>query len=253
MTHANPCQCGRPIQDTANICPECVGQMRRHLYLIADRWAELENALQWRQVFMGSIGTAETDAPTARGERKLALATGANINEAAVRARRAATDVVWFIVQVLRDDFDEHGWTFTGPKLTGNRSQDQTPAVARWVASSALDHIAKRANRETAEEVVNDVAAAEGRVYRATNPTGIHWTPVNLSCDMWATSDLGERVPCPGDMWALVGNDLMPDLICDHDETHTIDPKVWERNGWKRRLRTNLDEGGLARLAAKLG
>ncbi len=251
MAHANPCRCGRPIPDTANLCPDCAGGLRRDLYKIADRWDTLEDALRWREILPGAIG-AYDDGPAQEGERKTPLSTGTNINESAVRARRQATDAVWFALQVVRDDFDAHGWTFNPPRLKGDRTQNQTPQLARWLASSAVDHIVKRADRESAEEIAGDVSRAEGAVYRATHPSGVHWAPVNLVCDQWGTSEEGERVPCMGSMWALVGTGVMPDLVCDTDEAHRIDPQLWERNGWKRRLRMPLDPSGVARLAERL-
>lgn len=254
MSHANPCHCGKPIPDTANLCPDCAGTLRRDLYKIADRWDVLEQALRWRNIIPGAIGVRYDDGPAdvANGERRVVLATGTSINEAAVNARRKATDAVWFAAQVIRDDYDANSWDLEQPRTKGNRTQDDTPAVARWLAANHVDHVTKRADRETAEEISQDIARAERAVYRATHPSGIHWTPVNLSCDMWATSDQGERVPCHGDMWALVGNDVMPDLVCDADETHTIAPGEWERSGWKRRLKMPLDPAGMARLADKM-
>lgn len=247
----NTCHCGKPIQDTARLCPDCGGTLRRNLYKIADRWAELEDALTWREVLPGVIGTRD-DGPRQDGERKTPLATGTTINERAVRARREATDAVWFALQVIREDYDNQGWTFDPPRQP-NTTQDGTPALARWLAGAPVDHIVKHADQESAEEIANGIAKAERAVFKATHPSEAHWAPVNLSCDMWTTSDRGERVPCPGDMWAYVGTGVMPDLVCNHDETHKIDPQVWERVGWKRRLRMPLDPHGVARLAERMG
>jgi hypothetical protein len=248
---ATECQCGRPAPG-ANLCNTCADDLRANLHKIADRWAELEDALTWRDVLPGTIGVVHEGASQA-GERRLALSTGTVINERAVRARRAATDAVWFTVQIVREDMDNAGRAFTPPPTTPNRSQDDTPRIARWLAAWHVGHLTHKADRETAEEIRHDVEKAEKAVYAATHPSGVHWAPVNLKCDLWATTDQGERVPCPGDMWALVGKDVMPDLVCDHDESHTVAPGVWERSGWKRRLREPLDPSGLARLAGRLG
>lgn len=248
---ANTCHCGQPISDTANLCPACGDALRANLNLIADRWAELEDALTWRDVLPGTIGVVNESARQ-EGERKLPISTGMVINERAVRARRAATDAVWYSLQVIRDDLDTAGRPFAPPPSSPNRSQDDTPRLARWIAAWHVSHITHHTDRESAEEIAGDVKRAEKAVFDATHPSGVHWAPVNLKCDQSATTDLSERVPCPGDMWALVGKDVMPELVCDHDETHTIAPGVWERSGWKRRLKGPLDHSGMARLAERL-
>jgi hypothetical protein len=247
MTDADNCHCGRPAPG-AVLCNDCGDTLRGNLHLIADRWAELEDALTWRDVLPGTIGVVN-DGGTLNGERRLALSTGTIINERAVRARRQATDAVWFAVQVIRDDLDTAGRAFTPPPSSPNRSQDDTPRIARWIAAWHVSHITHRTDRESAEEIAGDVKKAEKAVYDATHPSGVHWAPVNLKCDQFATSDLGERVPCPGDMWALVGKDVMPELVCDHDESHTVAPGVWERSAWKRRAQPI---HGITRLAERL-
>ena len=237
----NACQCGKPIQDTANLCAGCGDDLRDRLDRIADRWAELEDALTWREVLPGVRG----------GSSKHGMVTvGTSINEQAVRARRRATDAVWFAVQVIRDDLDTLERPFA-PPVIGDLTQDQTPAVAHWIASWQIPHITHVTSRESAEEILRDVTSAERATYRATHPTGAHWEAVNLVCDQWTTDDTGSRVPCPGDMWAWVGEG-MPDLICDHDESHRITPAEWERSGWKRRLRGPIDQSGMARLAERI-
>ena len=100
--------------------------------------------------------------------------------------------------------------------------------------------------------IAGDLITAETATYRALNPRGIHWAPVNLACDDHDTSDLGERIPCLGRMWAKVGTEVMPDLVCDHNPEHTVEPGTWERQGWRRRLRQPLHPSGMARLAQRL-
>lgn len=249
-----PCMCGRPIPDTANLCPRCADVLRDNLHKIADRWAELEDALMWRETLPGAIGVRHDDGPSdiAHGERKLPLATGTDINLAAVNARRKATDVVWFMLQVVRDDLDNAGRPFTPPRLHGNRSQDHTPLLARWLASWHVSHFTHRTERESAEEVASDLERAERAVYHATHPKGERWVPVNLVCDQWGTSEEGERVPCMGEMWAYVGRDVTPDLVCNVDQSHTIEPGLWERAGWKRKHKDGLHPNGVAALMERI-
>lgn len=258
---AHPCPCGRPIQDTATICPTCVETLRENLTKIADRWAELEDALTWREVVAGEKGKAKNGM----------VAVGTTLNEQAVNARRKATDAVWFTLQVIRDDCDDaldsaaeafdnaarelahrELWEDGVPEILGRlsaavdraaftpprmdvRSQNHTPALARWIAAWQLSRISHNTEPETSAEIVRDVIAAEKATFRATHPSGAHWTPVNLGCQDHGTSDQGERTPCAGAMFAYVGDDVMPDLVCSEDPTHVLKPEVWEREGWKRK------------------
>ena len=249
-----PCMCGAPLPDTAVLCPGCGDGIAARLRKIADRWGELEDALMWRVQVKGEIGKVP-DPPADRehGERRLPLATGFTVNDAAVYARRKATDVVWFALQVIRDDLDNAGRPFTPPRLSGNRSQDHTPVLARWIADWQIPHLTHRTARESAEEIAADVERAEKAVYGATHPSGVHWVPVNLRCEQHGTSELGERVPCAGSMWALVGRDTMPDLVCDVDPTHLLEPGEWERAGWKSKHARGLHPNGVARLVGRLG
>lgn len=228
MSHTCPID-GQPIHDTATICAGCGDTMRDNLTRIADRWAELEDALSWRE-----------DTPSVRGGRvKNGMkSVGTVLNEQASTARRTATDTVWFAVQVLRSELDDAGRAFNPPPHPAGH--ESTPTLARWLARWHVPHFTHKSDEETAVEIANDLAEAERQVYRATHPSGVHWRPVNLTCDRHGTSDTGQRTPCPGTMWAQVGRDMMPDLVCDADPTHVIAPGVWERAGWKRKTARHL-------------
>jgi hypothetical protein len=234
----NQCHCGKPIQDTGSLCPACGELLRRNLHKIADRWPELEKALT---------------TPTAGGERgktkNSMVSVGTDLNERAVAARRACTDVVWFVVQVLRDDFDTVGRVFMPPPASPNRSQDETPKVARWLATWHVGHITHRTARETAEEIARDVERAERLTFEVCETSPPRQVPTGMACEGHTTSVDGERAPCRGVMRATLG-DQMPDLVCSEDATHRIPPDVWSRNYWKRAH--TMDEGAARRLAERI-
>ena len=215
------CQCGRPMQG-GNLCTTCGDDLRRNLGKIADRWPELEAALT-------TTGGGGEKGKTKNGM----IAVGTNVNEAAVRARRACTDVVWFALQVIRDDYDTAGRAFTPPRTSGARSQDDTPTVARWLAAWHVAHITHKADPDTAVEILRDVQAAENLTYRVCETTPPRRIDTGMPCEGHGTSELGERVPCPGVMRATL-TESMPDLVCSEDATHRIPPDVWSRNYWKR-------------------
>jgi hypothetical protein len=235
----NQCHCGKPIQDTGSLCPACGELLRRNLHKIADRWPELEKALT---------------TPTAGGEKgktkNSMVSVGTDLNERAVAARRACTDVVWLTVQFLREDFHDAGWTFTEPPTTPNRSQDDTPVLARWIAAWHVTHITHRpVVRESAEEIARDVERAERLTFEVTETSPPRQVPTGMACEGHTTSVEGERAPCRGVMRATLG-DQMPDLVCSEDTTHRIPPDVWSRNYWKRAH--TMDEGAARRLAERI-
>jgi hypothetical protein len=217
------------------LCYTCTDHLRTNLRFIADSWEDLGDAL-----------TASEAPEGEKGKQKHGMvAVGTNINEKVIAARTKATELVWFIMGVLRDDYDDAGRTFNPPNLPIDR-------LARWLSDWHVDHLAAGTSDETAVEVANDTATAMRAVRNAAYPSGIYWVEVGLSCERHGTSDMGERVPCDGEMRALVGRGAgVPDLVCSSDETHTIEPAVWERMGWKRAHR-NLNPEGVANLTRRL-
>ena len=233
----NQCPCGRPAP-SANLCARCGDDLRTNLGKIAQRWPELEAAL------------TTTGVGGEKGNSKHGMiAVGTNVNEAAVRARRACTDVVWFALQVIRDDLDSAGRVFCPPATSATRSQDDTPRVARWLAAQHVKDITHRTDPETAVAILRDVAAAERLTYLVCETTPPRRIDTGMACEQHGTSALGERVPCAGVMRATL-TDAMPDLVCSVDRTHTIPPDVWSRSYWKRAHITN--ESGARRLAERI-
>lgn len=232
----NPCRCGAPLPQGAVLCNRCADNLREQLHKIADRWPDLEIAL-------GATESGGEKGRTKNGMR----AVGTVINEGAVKARRACTDAVWFMVQVLRDDLDSAGREFTPPPTSKNRSQDDTPTLARWLADWHVSHFTHRTSDETAWEVAKDVEAAEEATFDALKDRA-RKIPTGMPCEQHGTSDMGERVPCPGVMEAAL-TDHMPDLVCSEDRSHRIPPDVWSRQYWKR---SHITEAGARRLVDKM-
>ena len=266
--HRHECRCGKPIHDGAHLCGACIDRFRTDLVKIADRWPDLEAAL------------TSTEKVTGGGGRPgRSTSTGLALNEQVTRARRTATNAVWFILQVLRDDMDdEHSeaveafenaardlshrelWEDGVPEILGRlsgaadraefdppRSTD-TGVLARWVATWHVPHLTATTAQETTEEVADDLAKAERATFNALDPA--RWVDVNLACDDHGTTELGERVPCEGTMRARVGRGVLPDLVCSVDPSHTISPAQWERAQWRRTR--DLDEEGMRRLVRRI-
>ena len=238
----NQCHCGKPIQDTGNLCGLCGDALRRNLHKIADRWSEMEVILR--------IPAPPPNADGGKSKNSM-IAVGTDLNEHAAKVRRMCTDAVWFALQVIRDDLDTAGRPFRPPlPAWANRSQDDTPVLARWVADWQLAHITHRTDRESAEEIARDVKRAERATQSLVEKEHERKIPTGLPCEGHASLNVeGERVPCPGVMEATLG-DQMPDLVCSEDATHRIPPDVWSRNYWKRAH--TMDEGAARRLAERI-
>lgn len=225
------CACGRPIHDGAHLCGHCVTTMREQLRKIIARRDDLLAALTAAEHTQAGPGGNHADA------------VGLNLAEPVIRARTKVTDLAWFTVQVLRDDFDDLGRTFTPP-----RAGADSFAILAWVERWHLPHLTATTTAQTAQELADDVAAAEQATWDALEPT--RWVDVNLTCDQHGTSDLGERVPCGGQMRAKVGRGKLPDLVCNLDPSHRVSPAQWERAQWRRTKQ--LDEAGMRALVARI-
>lgn len=248
MTDTHTCPCGTPAPN-ANICNGCADGTRDRLLLIADRWTELTHALQWRET--PHAGNTPPRPRLIDPNDGAGNATGITLNGQAIRAMDRAADVIRYTAMVLRGAYNDTRKPLNPPPTDG--SMDDIPKLARWIGMWHLEYLARRLPDEAVmEAIVADVTDAERRVYRALHPADTHWAPVNLGCDQHSTTDMGERVPCPGHMWAKVGGDLMPDLVCDIDVEHVVEPGVWERQGWKRQLSQPLHTSGLRHLATRL-
>ena len=235
---AHTCPCGQPAPDT-HVCADCEATMRTNLHKLADRWPELERAL-----------TMPAAAPihltrTPGSEDNTGNATGIDLNEQITRSRTLVAGLAWFIVGVLRDDYDDMGRDFHAP------ADQSVPSLLRWIERWHLTHLLRHGIEETAHELRTDLATAERRTYNALNATRTIY--VGIPCTEHDTSDMGERIPCPGEMTARVVPGVMPDLVCTVDPRHTIAPSRWERDGWRGRFARPMNAGALDRLRRAVG
>lgn len=234
------CQCGKPIHDGANLCAHCVGAMRRDLRTIAERWEDLEAALT-------APGAAPLHlVPPERGDLdNTGNPVGIDLNEMVVKARTLTSELAWFMVQVVRDDYDDLGRSFRAPV------DQSVPSLLLWLERWHLSHIVgKDGNPETAQEIADDIHKAEKATFNALNAVRI--VHVGIPCVEHGTSDMGERVPCSGHMTARATGEVVPPLVCSEDRSHKIAPDSWQRDGWRKRFARPLDHAGMAALAAKI-
>ena len=155
MSGHEPCRCGQPITDGAHLCTVCVAKVRTSLERIADRWEDLTDAL----------GSSEPGGDEKGRQKHGQVMTGTPFNEAVSRARKACNEVLWFAVQVIRDDLDDAGRDFAPP-----RWKDEGD-MARWLLTWQVPHLTATTARETAEELADDLATAEQAPFRALTPS----------------------------------------------------------------------------------
>lgn len=229
-----PCRCGRPITDGAHLCADCVALVYRDLDRIADRWPDLTDAL-------GS--TEKTDRVGQGHTKRGMITTGTPLNEAVSRAMRQCRDALTFALQVINEDHTDTGRTFTPPRFA------HAGETAAYLRDWQIPHLTATTARETAEEIATDLHRAESATWRALNPT--RWMAVT-GCTAHTTTDTGTRAECGGTLWAKLDTGTMPDLICDTDPIHVIEPGTWERAGWKRRFGRPLNTAGLHALNERL-
>ena len=131
--------------------------------------------------------------------------------------RRVESDI-WFALRVLADET-------SGPLPVNKPTVEQLRYLADWRAPWLARH------PDIGAAICTDWAKTALDVQRAARPERRRRIDVGVPCPEHATSDLGERIPCPGGLGVTIGpaTDLMPDLVCDHDDTHRISPEEWLR------------------------
>lgn len=100
-----------------------------------------------------------------------------------------------------------------------------------------VGHFAEHADAMLAMTFCDDAERLRKAVEAAAWPTGRRWVGIGARCVEHGTSDLGERIPCPGKYRVLVDPEQpyrIPDIVCDQDREHRIDPVEWQR-AYRRR------------------
>ncbi len=89
------------------------------------------------------------------------------------------------------------------------------------------------------------------RARKAAWPTGGRWIRLHVTCPEHGTSGLGERIPCGGEyrMWMKPDQDILGDMVCNHDDTHRITPAEWQQ---AMRRKGVVSADGAAKLARTL-
>lgn len=213
----------RPARSRSNLCDPCFDRTRQNLEQTADLWTDLVDRL-----------ASESSGMTERvkGTKQVGL----TINERVSDTMRDITAWAWFAARIIM----ENPQLVTGPKT------HTTDDVLRFV-SKHLTWLADHSDAELAAAVCDDAFAHLKAGRRAAYPSGARRVDLPVRCTEYGTSDLGERIPCEGTMFAIVSpmSYSSPDLICSEDDNHRVDPAVWRHVSWTRRNMNRAAAGNL--------
>lgn len=163
---------------------------------------------------------------------------GLVINERVSDTMAAVRDWAAFLARVLLQETD-----WTPPRV-----QD-TPALLHNIARTRIGHFTEHEDEGMRLAFFDDVDHHRRAVESAAYPRGVKIIPVHVECVEHTTTDLGERVPCPGEYTVRLDPEragLIPDMICDHDRAHRITPEQWQRAARK----TGFDPTAMRQLLA---
>lgn len=183
------------------------------LHAIADAWPELRARLA-----TGGTGTKD-ESGIASTSKVAPLPIRANVLDVIAEVDQWAT----FLARTLIEETD---WTPVGTS---------TPALLRQIAAR-VGHFTEHADEMLALAFADDAERLHALVTRTARPSGRRTIHIGAKCWQHGTSDLGERTPCDGNLTVIADPErasLVPDVVCDRDRDHRIDPTTWQR-AWRR-------------------
>lgn len=179
----------------------------RHLTATADLWPELEDRL-------GGSGTGDDVKISAKPGSKLPIDT---------HVADVMHEIQAWVTYLCRVLLDETTWKPPAELDTPGLLRD----IAKWkvghFTSDDYDEMAKIAFIDDAEEM-------HALALKTARPSGARRIPLHVACTEHGATDLGERVPCEGEYYALLIPDQpMRDMVCSEDQTHRMSPLEWTR------------------------
>ena len=194
-----------PTERNSNLCRPCTDQLRADLQVIADRWEDLEEALQpSRSGGSGERGSTDIYA---------ALPIDGSVSDV-MRLVRAE---VWSIVGQLVQDKPAQQM----PKDHG------TGVLAGWLAKWHVDYIASHPSAAHAVACYTGIQAASDQSRRKSYQTVGARTPLVQHCHQFVTGADGSRVPCPGQLEGVLLDSGKKIVECSEDPGHMIPVNEW--------------------------
>lgn len=178
-----------------------------HLRAIADHWPALLARLP--------AGNSHNDGqPRATND-----STRIPINPTVSHIKGIIESWTNFLARCL---IDETNWT--------PPTRRDTPHMLRAIAVMA-GHFTEHQDEALAQAIISEAAEYHALAERTAHPDGRRTIHLNIPCQDHDTSDMGERAPCPGTytVQLIPHRDWLPDMVCNHDRTHTLSPLEWQR------------------------
>ncbi len=140
---------------------------------------------------------------------------------------------VTFLARVLIDETD---WL---------PASDDTRDILDDIATNRIGHFTAHADEMLALSVTEDAARLARLARNTARPSGRRRIPLHIPCAEHTTSDLGERVPCPGHLvTTLAPGERLGDFVCDRVPGHRMAPLEWQR-GQRRDVARDRDMDAL--------
>lgn len=213
-----------PLAPGRTVCKHCTGTLRGLLTDLPDKMDALTAALGRLLRFQERVGGKDAETPVPVNEE---------VSDVAYHAR--TTLLIWTDhVAQARGEQTPDTWADIAQFLD---------VRAQWIAS-----------QDAGPDAYNAIIDALRAVNRVIDRPRYRRIPVHVPCVQYDTSDLGERVPCPGSYYVTLDNTqsftAVPDMICDHDPTHRLTPAEWQRGARRGAYSSIAVRGFLATLRA---
>src|SRR5690606_3002448 len=126
--------------------------------------------------------------PVADGMPRAKPMPGLVINESVSEATATITAWGHFLASVLLDEI------YQAPPAGMD-----TPSLLTYIARERLGHFTAHPDEGLRLAFYDDVREHRELAQRHAYPSGRRWIPVHIACLEHTTTDVGERVPCPGE------------------------------------------------------
>lgn len=194
-----------PAERNSNLCLPCTEQLRTDLQVIADRWEDLEEALQpSRSGGAGERGSTDIYA---------ALPIDGSVSD----VMRQVRSEVWSIVGQLLQDKPMQQM----PKDHG------TGVLAGWLAKWHVDYIASHPSAAHTFACYTGIQTASDQSRRKSYQTQGARTPIIQRCHQFVTGLNGSRLPCPGQLEGVLLDSGKKIVECSEDPGHMIPMSEW--------------------------
>lgn len=208
-TYRPMCSCKLEYTERSSwLCSICRDGIRGYLLDIEASWSTLEMMLLPSASAQGEkVDTSRTGSP-------------APMDVAVSDIMHVVRDRIWGIVNQLRQD-----------KPAVELPPDiSTGSLAGWMGRWHVQYIATHPEDSLADMAGPELADAVKLIRTRVDPSGTRHIPVKGTCTKYTTDDRGRRVPCNGQLYAVLrssDSDRASWVRCPEDSTHDMKHIEW--------------------------